>query len=143
MSVMALWLSTLGGTAGGSGAVVALASFEVLDFSGGSSSAGYQLTSAGDVIAITDTIGPLDRGDWVSPKGAAPGSYECRADIVSGSLDGGSSATGSWLALTSTRTWTISRGSPGVSDCILTMQIRLAGVVLTTAEITLTAEVAV
>lgn len=104
----------------------------------GSASASFALESDGDIIA-SEGFGNVDVGDWISPKASAPGSYEVRATIVSGSLSSGT--TGSWLALTSTRTWVVSRSSPGYSSCVLTIEIRLSGTVLDTTTVTLEAEV--
>ena len=61
---------------------------------------------------------PTDAGDWVSPKAFAPGAYECRATLNSGTLLTGT--TGSWLALTSTRTWTCAN----TASANLTIEIR-------------------
>ena len=63
----------------------------------------YALESDGDIMAAT-TGAATDVGDWITPKASAPGAYEVRATLNSGTLATGT--TGSWLALTSTRTWT-------------------------------------
>lgn len=99
----------------------------------------YQLTNAG----VTNTInqgGTTSQGNWVTPAGAAGANYEVRASIVSGSLTSGT--TGSWLALSSTRTWALTQSSIGSSTCVLTIEIRNATslAVLDSATITLTAE---
>lgn len=84
------------------------------------SGSSYALESDGDIIAAV--VG--DVGDWITPKGKAPGAYECRATLNSGSVATGT--TGSWLALTSTRTWTV--GVSGSAN--LTIEIRLGSTVL-------------
>jgi hypothetical protein len=106
-----------------------------VDFNSGSAEASYRLTSGGDVIAITTLVGDIDRGDWVSPKSAAPGSYEAKADVIYGSVTG--SATGSWLALTSDRTWTLSLVGAGSEAAGLTISIRLGATVLATCTVDL------
>lgn len=65
--------------------------------------------------------------------------YECKATLVSGSTPTGT--FGSWLALSTARTWGIST-SAGIVDSVITVEIRLAssGVVLDSATIRLHAE---
>lgn len=70
--------------------------------------AGISYESDGDVIATT-SVGAEDVGDWIVPKAAAPGAYTIRAEVLSGSLAAGSSATDTDLALTSSRGWGWSR----------------------------------
>lgn len=41
--------------------------------------------------------------------------YEIRVDLQAGSFDGGSDATGTWLALSSTRTWSVTDNIGGTS----------------------------
>jgi hypothetical protein len=76
----------------------------------------YSLESDGDIVVNTSI--PSDVGDWISPKGRAPGAYEARATLNSGTLSTGT--TGSWLALTSTRTWTCAN----TASANLTIDIR-------------------
>lgn len=140
MSLLFEYLATLTGAGGGASEIVALADATVQDSNSGSASASYSLTLGGDVQAITTLDGTLDLGDWVSPKSAAPGSYEARADVVFGSVTGAS--TGAWLALTSTRTWTLANTDPGFDGARLTVSIRLGGTTLTTATIDLQTQVA-
>ena len=135
MSLVGAYLATLSGAGGSGSTVVALADNSVVDFNSGSAEASYRLTSGGDVIAITTLIGDIDRGDWVSPKSAAPGSYEAKADVIYGSVTG--SATGSWLALTSDRTWTLSLVGAGSEAAGLTISIRLGATVLATCTVDL------
>jgi hypothetical protein len=139
MSLIGAYLATLSGAGGGGGTVVVLADASVDDANSGSAEASYSLTTTGDVFATTTLNGAIDIGDWISPNSAAPGSYEARADVVSGSVTG--SATGSWLALTTTRTWTLALSSPGISSARLTVSIRLSGTTLTSATIDLAAQV--
>lgn len=101
----------------------------------GVQSADFGLESDGDVI-----VNGVDVGDWLSPKSAAPSLYEVRATVVSGSVSTGT--TGSWLALTSTRSWTrVDTDNNGSSQvCVLTIEIRYnGGSVLDSSTVTLTA----
>jgi hypothetical protein len=139
MSLFLQYFSTLQGAGGSGSTVVALVNTLVSDTNSGSAEASYSLTTTGEVVGTTTLNGAIDIGDWISPNSAAPGSYEARADVVFGSVSG--SATGSWLALTTTRTWTLARVTPGGSAARLTVSIRLSGTTLTSATVNLTAQV--
>jgi hypothetical protein len=95
--------------------------------------------SDGDII--TNGFSIVDAGDWISPKSAAPGSYEIRATLNSGDTPVGT--LGSWLALTSTRTWSLTKPGniAGFRECELTVEIRLGATVLDSTIVTLSAEV--
>lgn len=104
--------------------------------------ASFQLQSDGDVARITVSTGgggTVDVGDWITPAAAAGANYEVQATVNSGSLTSGT--TGSWLALSSTRTWALDQTSVGSSSCELLIEIRLAstGGVLDSAVVTLDA----
>src|SRR5688572_30208517 len=64
--------------------------------------AAYRLTSAGNIEHTTGDNTVVDMGDWITPQ-TNMANYECRADIVSGTLSTGT--TGAWQSLASTRTW--------------------------------------
>jgi hypothetical protein len=106
--------------------------------------AGYQLTSGGKEQSGTGSSGGViytNIGDWVLPNGNAS-LYEVRATLTSGALSSGT--TGSWLALSTTRTWEVSRASLGMSNANLTIEIRLtggSGTILASTLVGLTAEV--
>ena len=105
--------------------------------------AGYQLTSGGkEREGAGNPILYADINDWVVPNGSAA-NYEVRATLNSGTLRVGSSATGSWLALSSTRTWSVRRLAAGITNADLTIEIRPAGggATLATANVTLEAEI--
>lgn len=99
----------------------------------------YELNASGDVNKTNGNNTVVDWGDWVLPKAHA-GSYECFATLDSGTLSTGT--TGSWLALTSTRTWTVSRSSNGTSTAQITVQIRKVGgsTILATSVVTIQAQ---
>jgi len=79
-----------------------------------------------------------DVEDWITPTSAASGAYEVKATLNSGALTTGT--TGSWLALSSTREWTVET-SIGVVDANLTIEIRRGSTVLDSATVTLSAQV--
>ena len=105
---------------------------------------GYQLTSGGKEqggFGTAASISYADIRDWVTPTSNA-NLYEVRATRNSGALSSGT--TGTWLALTSTRTWTVTRSVIGTSTANLTIEIRLAGgpgTILASATVSMTAEV--
>jgi len=99
-------------------------------------SASWTLESDGDIAKTGAGAG--DIGDWIAPKGAAPGSYECRATLNSGDTPSGT--LGSWLALTSNRTWSHTTSGPGVLTCELLIEIRLGTTVLDSTTVTITVE---
>lgn len=105
---------------------------------------GYQLTSGGKEqggIGTASSILYSDIGDWVTPTSNA-NLYEARATLNSGAVSSGT--TGSWLALTSTRTWTVTRSVIGTASANLTIEIRLAGgpgTILASATVSMTADV--
>lgn len=126
------------------GVVVTITDQTISDIrTSGTASASYMLTSGGAALRITSTGGTSEIGaaEWIVPRAAAGSAYEARATLLSGSLSSGT--TGSWLALSTNRTWTRDSTS-GVLTAQLLIEIRLAssGTVLDTATITLEAEVA-
>ncbi len=96
----------------------------------------YTLEADGDIITATTGGGSVDAGDWIAPKGAAGGNYEVMATVVSGSVSSGT--TGSWLALSSDRTWTRSRATSGSDTVVLTIEIRRTGTTTVLASCTRT-----
>jgi len=63
--------------------------------------------------------------DWGTPTGGTPGNdYDVMATLNSGTNPG---STGTWLALTINRTWSLSQTSIGSKTCNLTISIRPAG----------------
>lgn len=69
-------------------------------------------------------------------------SLEARLTVQSGSNPTGS-ALSTWLALTTDRTWSISRGSVGLNSsvCLLELRDAVSGIVRDTATISFTAQV--
>ena len=103
--------------------------------------AGYQLTNTGKVQRNGTGSGGsyVDVENWVNPTSLAGAGYECKVTIALGTLSSGTS--GSWLALSSTRTWEVSASST-TKSCTFTVEIRDAAslVVLASAVITLNAQ---
>jgi hypothetical protein len=127
----------IGASAGG--ALVSLSGVSVSSTGGGSQTATYTLESDGDVMSNSTAFGPVDEGDWVTPKTSAPGTYEARATLDSGDTPTGT--LGTWLALTSNRAWTLTQIATGSKEASLTVEIRKgSGSALASATITLYAE---
>lgn len=104
-------------------------------------SAGYQLASTGIVNSITNAGGTVKLGNWVVPNSSAA-KYESFAALNSGTLSSGT--TGTWQALSLSRTWTrIRTAGVGVTSANITVTIRNAatGTNLTSAIIVLNAEI--
>ena len=81
----------------------------------------YELTAFGDVRATVETNLLTDQGDWITPK-VDMALYSARLTILSGAVTSG--AVGTWLNLSSTRTWTLDSGA-GEADASWLMEIRL------------------
>lgn len=82
-----------------------------------------------------------DQYDWVTPTSNA-GLYEARVTLNSGTLDI-NSGVGTWLALTSDRTWGVTRTAIGTDLGQILVEIRLAssGTVVASATIDFEADV--
>jgi hypothetical protein len=119
---------------------ISLSGVSVYSAGAGTQTATYTLESDGDVVTATTGGGSVDAGDWIVPKASAPSDYEVRATLVSGTLSTGT--TGSWLALSSNRSWTLQRVTVGAATQVtLTIEIRKgSGAVLASATVTLDAE---
>jgi hypothetical protein len=119
---------------------VQLSNVGVFSTGAGSQTVTYTLESDGDVMSNSTTFGAVDEGDWVTPKSSAPGTYEARATLVSGDTPTGT--LGTWLALTSNRSWSLTQATTGTKEAVLTIEIRKgSGSVLASATVTLYAEV--
>lgn len=82
----------------------------------------YVLNSSGKAQQ-TLISGTTDLEDYVTPTSSAA-ALEVMVTSSGSALDGGSSATGSYLPLTSSRAWSISRASFGSDSTDLTVTIR-------------------
>ncbi len=77
-------------------------------------------------------------GAWIDPTSEA-GNYEARGTVLSGSFTTGT--FGTWLALSSSRTWGVTRSTNGTTTASMTLEIREAstGTVMATATISFSA----
>ena len=137
MSILLAAFAAMGGDR------IGLSGVSVVSIGSGGQTATYTLESDGDVVTATTSGGSVDAGDWIDPKASAPSDYEVQATLNAGTLTFGSSATGSWLALTSNRSWSVTQivnsGSSNAAD--LTIEIRKgSGATLASANVTLEAE---
>ena len=134
MSILLAAFAAMGGDQ------IGLSSVAVSSVGSGSQTATYTLESDGDVITATTPGGSVDAGDWIAPKASAPSDYEVQATLVNGTLFSGT--TGSWLALSTSPSWTLKQIIVGVADQVeLTIEIRKgAGATLASATVTLDAQ---
>ena len=134
MSILLAAFAAIGGDQ------IALSNVSVSSIGAGSQTATYTLESDGDVVSDSTIFGPVDEGDWITPKANAPSDYEVQATLNAGTLTSGT--TGSWLALTSNRSWTLTQATVGAATQVdLTIEIRKgSGATLASATITLEAE---
>jgi hypothetical protein len=105
----------------------------------GSVTASYQINSNKNVYDTSELV-----ETWLLGSGALSSAYEVMATLVSGTLDAGSSATGTWLNCGGTSTWTrtnIAKNN-SVKSASLTVSIRdvATHTVQATAAVTLQAE---
>ena len=109
-------------------------------FSPNTAEAGYRLGADGKVYQnVNGSFTQLQT--WCTPTSQAS-NYEARVTVNSGSTPTGT--VGSWVALSSTRDWTISETTSGINNLSnFTVQIRRTGTttVLSSATIDLTAGV--
>ena len=134
MSILLAAFAAMGGDK------ISLSGVAVSSVGAGSQTATYTLESDGDVVTATTPGGSVDAGDWIDPKASAPSDYEVQATLNAGTLTSGT--TGSWIALTSNRSWTLTRLTVGAATQVdLTIEIRKgAGATLASANVTLDAE---
>lgn len=93
------------------------------DFDRTIATAGVRFKSDGTIQTINGSI-TFDFGAWVSPASSAD-EWEIRATLASGSVPTGT--RGSWLPLTSTREWVLTRSSDGMYESDLTFEFRRVG----------------
>ena len=130
------------GTSGGAAAAVTITvdTASIFGFNpGATADAQYQLSTGGVANQIVNSGLATRLYDWCVPA-SQTANYEVYASLVDGSLSGGSSATDTWLPMTSTRTWFVS--TTVVLSAELNVGIRRIGTttILDSADIYLTAE---
>lgn len=103
----------------------------------GTATAGYRVNTSG-IAEKRDGASYTTLETWLSFGSAS--SYEVRATVTSGAVTSGT--TGSWLALSSSQEWLVQRGTVGISNAVLTIEIRNATslVVVDSADVDLEAE---
>jgi len=121
-------------------ALITISNQSITDATGGArnATAGYRLTSGGQAQSqINLTFTTLEQ--WCTPTSQAS-NYEVLVTVTSGSLSTGTA--GSWLALSSTQTWTRTATIGTANTCVFTVEIRRVGTstVLDSATITLEAD---
>jgi hypothetical protein len=90
-----------------------------------SGDASIQLQNDGDIAMLIDGVTDSTTYDWVAPANTTVAAmWEVKVDATSGSFTSGT--TGTWLALSSSRTWT--KGT-GTGEVVYTISFRSGGVV--------------
>jgi len=109
---------------GKSAVTIFLSNLEIIDFTGGSdASAGYQLTSGGienQIVGASTT----QTATWCTPTGQAV-NYEVFATVSGSPLTVGT--VGSWIALSTTRTWRLDASSGSNLTSTLDISVRRVG----------------
>lgn len=126
-------------TGGGARASVEDVSVDATE-TGATATAAFRLTADGLLQQSLNGGTYTGIGTWLTPTVAALAAlYECRMTILSGAPTSGT--TGSWLALTADRTWTLTKAVAGSSAIDMTLEIRLAstGSVMTSSTISMSA----
>lgn len=120
--------------------VISISNQNIIDATGGarSATAGYRLTSGGQAQSLVNvTFTNLEQ--WCTPTSEA-GNYEARVTVNVGSLSSGT--TGTWVALSTTQTWTRTAAINDSQLCEFLIEIRRTGTttVLDSATIELLAD---
>jgi len=111
----------------------------VVDTALGAASAAIEFEADGDVFAHTFSDGSTHVGTWIVPTALAS-LCTIRADIVSGSVEASSSATGTDLAMTADRQWAVvDPGGTGGVGAVLAITIRFQGITIASRNVTLSA----
>lgn len=131
-------MATLASTAEDPGATVTINNGTVSNVQvGASSTASITFNSNGTVSSVGNVA--TYTTDWIDPTSAAPDDYEIRATLSSGTMTSGT--FGSWLALTSNRTWSKTQFTVGSSSAQVLFEIRKgSGSVLDSGTITFNVE---
>lgn len=100
----------------------------------------YRVASDGKVYSVVNGGAARELEQWCTPTTSA-GNYEARATVTAGALTSGT--TGSWVALTSTRDWTLQETVSGTAAlCTFTIELRpIGGATIASATIYLGATV--
>jgi hypothetical protein len=131
-------LSLLGTGGAGAAVTITLSTQFLYAFTTGTASAAFRLNTNGNAEYSENGGAYSVLEAWCVPAAQAV-NYECYASLVSGLATG---TFDTWLALSSSRTWTVTQVTIGVSDAVINIGIRRAGdaTILASADIYLTAE---
>ena len=131
-------LSLLGTGGAGAAVTITLSPQFLYAFTTGTASAAFRLNTNGNAEYSENGGAYSVLEAWCVPAAQAV-NYECYASLVSGLATG---TFDTWLALSSSRTWSVTRATIGVSDAVINIGIRRAGdaTILASADIYLTAE---
>ncbi len=88
-------------------------------------SCGLRFNVDGSIDILRTSLGNLlGAQKWFNPSGGSPGNnYWVRCTLTSGTVSGGSAATGSWLALSSSRLWQKTTTAVGLVEFTATIEI--------------------
>lgn len=92
-------------------------------------SANCQFNMLNDGTLQWDNTDTMTLADWIHPKGNYL-NYDVQSVITAGSLTTDPSA-GTWLAMTSARSWALLRTTNGTSTCTMTLNLRRTGTTTT------------
>ena len=131
-------MATLASTAEDPAPTVTINNGLVSDFQVGTNSTASITFNSNGTVSSVGNAGTYTT-DWIDPTSAAPDDYEIRATISSGTMTSGT--FGSWLALTSNRTWSKTQFTVGSSSAQVLFEIRKgSGSVLDSGTITFNVE---
>lgn len=131
-------MATLASTAEDPAPTVTINNGTVSNFQVGASSTASITFNSNGTVSSVGNAGTYTT-DWIDPTSAAPDDYEIRATISSGTMTSGT--FGSWLALTSNRTWSKTQFTVGSSSAQVLFEIRKgSGSVLDSGTITFNVE---
>lgn len=108
---------------------------------GAGANAGFLLENTGIARTRNNGFYAQVSGQWMpSPSTAEAANYEVRVTLVSGTAPQ-TGVLNTWLALSTSREWVLSRATNGSNSCVLRFEIRRIGTttVLAQADITLIA----
>ena len=128
-------------TRSGSDIITAITAGAYDDTGAGPASCTLTINSSGSWGVVGGWLGSLGSGSWINNTANA-GNYSVRWTNTAGTLSSGGPA-GSWLALTSSQTFAVSRGGvAGTKSCTGTVDFALTSntsVILATSSVTISA----
>ena len=110
--------------ASGTRSTITAAALAASDLAGSTATAGIRYNPSGSYDTLSGGTA-FPEGNWVSPIGAAS-QWEIRATVASGATPT-SGTIGSWLPLSSSRSWSLTRSATGLIESNLTFEFRRVG----------------